>query len=439
MNIRKLTRRDFLKSISALGVATAVANLSPKAPTPISSSVRTLDKTAAEIHQVKPEYKRFHYRHVAYWRGDIDPNSPAYQWRRKFGEYGLKWMKEGKPGYTLRDVALMNAMGTVDNASESSLSKWGFGNQGFFSWDPLVATPPHPDDRFEADPAEASKTVKKAAMALGADLVGICELDRRWVYLSNYEGRPDAGRPIVFEPVGKWYATEDKVVIPESHKYVVVMAVRMNRELFRYAPTRLMLGATIGGYNRIAGLSPAVAEFIRTLGYQAIPCANDTAMSIPLAIDAGLGQQGRMGRIITPEYGSLVRLCKVITDLPLKPDKPIDFGVTEFCSVCTKCARSCPSQAISYGGRTWSGPSPSNNPGILKWYLDADKCCKMWGEFAAPCGICHAVCPFNKGDLWVHDVTKSVINNARPLDPLLVWTDDALGYGRLKDPEEFWK
>jgi len=32
-----------------------------------------------------------------------------------------------------------------------------------------------------------------------------------------------------------------------------------------------------------------LAKFIASLGYKAIACGNDTALSIPLAVDAGLG------------------------------------------------------------------------------------------------------------------------------------------------------
>jgi len=92
----------------------------------------------------------------------------------------------------------------------------------------------------------------------------------------------------------------------------------------------------------------ALAEAIRMMGYNAIPCKNGTALSIPLAIDAGLGQLGRNGLLITPKYGPAVRIGKVLTDMPLVPDRPIDFGVTEFCQSCKKCAEHCP-----------PGPSPS--------------------------------------------------------------------------------
>ena len=66
---------------------------------------------------------------------------------------------------------------------------------------------------------------------------------------------------------------------------------------------------------------------------------NDTALSIPLAIDAGLGELGRNGLLITPEYGACVRLCKVFTDLPLEADRPVEFGLAEICQRCRRLRR----------------------------------------------------------------------------------------------------
>ena len=90
----------------------------------------------------------------------------------------------------------------------------------------------------------------------------------------------------------------------------------------------------------------ALAQAIRSLGYVAIPCMNSTAMSVPLAIDAGLGELGRLGYLVTPEWGPHVRIDKVLTNMPLKPDRPINFGVTEYCTECGICAVECPSGAI---------------------------------------------------------------------------------------------
>jgi epoxyqueuosine reductase QueG len=85
-------------------------------------------------------------------------------------------------------------------------------------------------------------------------------------------------------------------------------------------------------------IAPSMARFIQELGYHAMPSGNDTALSIPMAVDAGLGELGRNGILITPKYGPRVRLCKVFTDLPLVHDKPVDLGVQAFCEICKKCA-----------------------------------------------------------------------------------------------------
>ena len=37
----------------------------------------------------------------------------------------------------------------------------------------------------------------------------------------------------------------------------------------------------------------------------------------------------------------------MLTNMPLVPDEPIDFGLQSFCETCRVCARSCPSRAIS--------------------------------------------------------------------------------------------
>jgi len=50
------------------------------------------------------------------------------------------------------------------------------------------------------------------------------------------------------------------------------------------------------------------------------------ALLVPLAVDAGLGETGRLGYLMTRDYGPRVRLGAVTTDLPLIPDKPVDMG-----------------------------------------------------------------------------------------------------------------
>ncbi len=192
--------------------------------------------------------------------------------------------------------------------------------------------------------------------------------------------------------------TDEAFVIPNAVNRAIVMAPEMNRKMISESPKVAEFAATDLGYSKMAWLVVMLAEYIRALGYQAIPCMNDTALSIPLAIDAGLGQAGRNGLLITPEYGSCVRICKVLTDMPLQPDHPINFGLTQFCKQCLACAKACPVEAISFGDQTFMGVCESNNPGVRKWFVNAEKCLRFWQENGGSCANCIAACPFTLGE-----------------------------------------
>ncbi len=152
--------------------------------------------------------------------------------------------------------------------------------------------------------------------------------------------------------------------------------------------------ATALAYSQMAELSASLAKYIRALGYPAIPCGNDTVQSIPLAIDAGLGELGRNGLLLTPEYGPRQRICKVFTDLPLAPDQPIDFGIQSFCETCHICANVCPVNAIRHEERTTEPTSISNREGILRWPVDVAQCYLFWQENGHDCSNCVAACPW---------------------------------------------
>lgn len=189
------------------------------------------------------------------------------------------------------------------------------------------------------------------------------------------------------------------------------MAIEMKHEEIAHSPNAIGGAATGLGYSRMAFVANLVANHIRGLGYQAAPSGNDTALSIPLAIAAGLGELGRMGMLVTEKFGPRVRICKVFTDMPLAPDTYRPFGVTEFCRTCKKCAKHCPSKAISSGDPTVSGESISNHSGVLKWYINPGKCYKFWVKIWLDCTNCINVCPFNKPAGFLHDTTRKVIRN----------------------------
>jgi reductive dehalogenase len=266
-----------------------------------------------------------------------------------------------------------------------------------------------------SDPQTITRNIKKVARYFGADLVGICKLDKRWVYL-NQE-------------------------IPEEFQYAIVMAFEQDYEVIKYFPSYISDAATSMGYSDMAVTNAYLASFIENLGFKAIDSGNDTALSIPMAIQAGLGDHGRLGFLVTPQFGPRVRLSKIITDLPLVADSPIDFGVTEFCAACKKCAKLCPSQSIPYGDRTTEANNTSNSAGELKWRINAESCRMYWGQVNKPCTTCMACCPYNKPNTWPHKTTRWFTDHARWADPFYIKMDELFGYGKpMKsgDLEKFW-
>jgi reductive dehalogenase len=385
-----------------------------------------LDEGFEEIYPVRGDYGRFHQRNTAFGRA-------MRSGKRGYGdsEAKMKRMRDNIPGFSIVDYAFSGAALTAAQASHS-----GRGNQnsGFYSWSPLGVTyKPEGIPQWEGSPEEANRITAKAGKYYGAVGIGFTELDKRWVYSHNSEGKP-----IVFKDVEEGYVTEEKAVIPESHKWVIAITVPMEVEEMMYAPTALNPVSSMG-YSRMPMVAGSLAEFIRGLGYHAIPCGNDTAISVPIAIQAGLGHLGRHGRLITWEHGPMVRIAKVFTDLPLKQSPLAPKGIVEFCDVCEKCARDCPSGSIPEGPRTYEGFSEANNSGILKWYCNADTCLDYWREVGSGCSICFRVCNFTKEEGVSHDIVKWFIRNLPVLNRFWVWADDKMGYGKMKDPRGYWE
>ena len=236
------------------------------------------------------------------------------------------------------------------------------------------------------------------------------------------------------------YLEDGSLAIPKTMERVIVLGFEMDYDGMDANPTPLGQASSGNGYSRGTFTAAHLAEFIRYLGFNAIPAVNQTALSVPQAIDAGLGELGRQGILITPKYGPRVRLAKVITDMPLAADKPISFGVKEFCDICGKCAKLCPAEAIYFEDQTMDAMNISTNPGVMKWPLDSEKCFRGWQMAGGDCGNCIRVCPFNKPEGWLHEATRILIGaKSGSLDKLLLNLDDASGYGE-GDPsaEKFW-
>ena len=434
---RKRTgRRALLKAaglVAAGGVPAAVSALDGRASGDARKRawwVKAVDRPT--LGEKTPGFKRFSGSNIfEIYRQLITEREGAGSFEAEQAAKAKRlagWMRRSKPGFRLPDHQLSEGAWTLMKTTKPG--------QGLLSWTRISVRTPFElgVGRHVAPPAEMTSTVKAAARLYGAGLVGIAPMNEAYVNLREEK------KDIVFEDAALPAVTDTKFVVPRRMKWVVAIAIPMDLDLLSRAPTSLGDAATGLGYSHSAFTVASLAEFIRGLGYQAIPSVNDTALSVPFAVEAGIGELSRLNKLVTPEFGPAVRLCKVFTDLPMTCDKPVDFGLVEFCKKCKKCAEACPSGALSFDDEpSFKTRGPWNNPGHKAWFEDSYRCFQHWQQVDNGCGICLASCPYTKGaQAWIHEVVKATASVAPAADGFFRIMDDALGYGRQHDPEQWW-
>jgi ferredoxin len=228
------------------------------------------------------------------------------------------------------------------------------------------------EKRVEIDPISMTEKIKGLARFYNANLVGITEMKDYHYY--SHRGRHEEN-----------YGDE----INTKHKYGIVFSVPMDKEMIMRAPKLSASISVVKGYVEAATIGMVISYYIRELGYDSRNHMDGNYLLIaPLvARDAGLGEFGRNGLLITKESGPCVRLGVVTTDMPLLTDDIDEFGVREFCMDCNRCSRTCPAKAIPKGEEEYEG-------GVKRWKINAEECYRRWRSLGTDCGICIATCPF---------------------------------------------
>ncbi len=267
------------------------------------------------------------------------------------------------------------------------------------------------------DPAVQSRHLKALGYFLRADCVGICELPQFAVYASDRKERP----------------------IELDHKYAIVFLIDQGWRTFNGAMGSDWISAaqSFKSYSTSGFIATIVANYVRRLGYEAEPhfSGHYKVLIPPLVLLAGLGEVSRFGNtVLNPFLGPRFKASAVTTNLPLEPDKPIDFGLQHYCKICKKCARECPSQAISHS----DGMIIYND--YATYELDVKACTHMRvGNLAgASCGRCIKVCPWNKPYQGVHKLVERLLERSFLARRFSVWMDDLLGYGRQNLEDKWW-
>ena len=267
------------------------------------------------------------------------------------------------------------------------------------------------DKRIEASASAMTTFTKQWAKKLGAASAGVTELeDYHWY---SVVGRgPDWGQEVTLK-----------------HKYAVALTVEMDKRALDSAPLAPSIMESSQQYVAAGVIAVQLAELFRNLGYPArAHIDGDYRVVCPLvARDAGLGEIGRMGLLMTPELGPRVRIAVVTTDLPLVPDRRVfDPTVIDFCERCKKCANVCPAEAITWDSRTKISE-------VLRWQIDSEKCYTLWSQIGTDCARCVSACPYSHPDNLLHNLVRGGVRNSALFRKLAVSLDDAI-YGRKPEP-----
>jgi len=261
------------------------------------------------------------------------------------------------------------------------------------------------------DKNELSSFVKAWAKKLGALDCGITELKDYHTY--SKLGREDN------------YGEETNL----THKYAIAFTVEMDSDMIAAAPEGPTVMESAFQYLNAGNIAMQLSYFIKELGYDSLAHIDGKYKLVcPIvAKDAGLGEIGRMGLLMTPKHGPRVRIGVVTTDIPLVIDKAtFEPSILDFCTICKKCADTCPAKAISWDDRELIQKD-------LRWQINQEKCFKYWATCGTDCGRCLAVCPYSHPNNLLHGLVRKGLKNSYIFRRFALKMDNYF-YGRKPKP-----
>jgi ferredoxin len=353
-----------------------------------------------EINVSKTE--RYDERHVIFGRMELEPGMPQYE----------KYYSELNPRMKGFDDHLrtMPKLGELGGEYAHELDSPYFDALfEFIAKYNHLADPGSPSPkRIDLTADKATRRVKGFAGHLGA-------LNVRITRLKDYHVYTHAGRRL-----HNW---GDKNNV--RHTHAIVFSSEMDHEMVHSTPQAPAATESAVQYMHLANVGIALAMYLSKLGYSARAHidGNYQLLATAAAHDAGIGELGRLGLIITPTHGPRVRLSVVTTDLELIEDQPINFGVQHFCKICKKCADNCPSQSIEFGEK-------KNVRGVVKWQSQMETCYKFWRKAGTDCAICMAVCPYSKPHTFYHNIVRFLCTRNPVSRHIALFMDDLL-YSRI--------
>ncbi|SEW25305.1 reductive dehalogenase [Cognatiyoonia koreensis] len=267
-----------------------------------------------------------------------------------------------------------------------------------------------------ADPATNAANIKAALYFLGVDAVGLSDCPDFTYYSHDASGQP---------------------IVP-YHKNAISMIIDQGHETMEGASGDdwIACAQSMRAYLRFSLLGGVLAQHLRNLGYTARvhSVMDDEVLHPPLLLLSGLGEVSRIGEVIlNPFLGPRLKSGVVTTNMPMTHDQPIDFGLQRFCEACNKCARECPSGAIT------AGPKLMFN-GYEIWKSDSQKCTtyRVSQKNGAMCGRCMKTCPWNLEGLFAEEPFRKLAMAAPQAAKALAALDDLANKGSINPVKKWW-
>lgn len=191
-----------------------------------------------------------------------------------------------------------------------------------------------------------AQTLKEAARSFGADLIGVAPIGK-------FANLPQENNPLA--------------IFPQA-KSMIVVGRRIPRGAMRALEANEKNNSTYTNFslyfledNFLAKTTYDVTIWVEAQGFEAVPmfgydteCTKKYPLGAPVepnkpapnvyvdwkfaAQAAGLGEIGKNGLFITPEYGPLQRFAMLLSDFEFEPDQVI---TPNFCKDCNDCINEC--------------------------------------------------------------------------------------------------
>jgi len=320
--------------------------------------------------------------------------------RALFGDMGRNVQEEGKNAH----YVMKSPIGACARRALGALLLLQFGE----ARGPVSAS--------TSDPTRNADNLKAASYYLGCDAVGLCEVPE-WAWYSHDAG----GNPL-----------------PAYHRNALNMLIDQGHETMEGASGDdwISVAQSMRAYLRFSMLGGILAEQVRRLGWSARvhSVLDGDVLQPPLLLLSGLGEVSRIGEVIlNPYLGPRLKSGTVTTDMPMTADRPVDFGLQAFCERCSKCARECPSGAIT------AGPKLMYN-GYEIWKSDAEKCARyrITNQGGGMCGRCMKTCPWNLEGVLAEGAVRWIATNFPGSARWIAKLDDRLGRGSINPVKKWW-